>query len=286
MIIQNTQSRFYKILFKKVLVLLFYISVSNSSATNYNTAVGANHIAMGNATVGYSDVWSLYSNQANITDIKNSTVSVFMRNDFLNTNITTSAIAFVQPSSKGHFGFSVLRTGNKNYNDNKIGLAYARSFGKMFSAALQLNAYNTRIGDIYGSILSFGFEAAIKAQLSEKTTLGVHLFNPNNSKISNNTNERINSNLRLGISHKINAKVVSLLEIEKNLVNKPIYKAGVNYQLSKQFYMAGGVNFINSVQYAFGFGYTKNNLKIDVATQVNTQLGFSPSANLQYSFGN
>ena len=73
------------------------------------------------------------------------------------------------------------------------------------------------------------------------------------------------------------------IEVEKDLLNKPLFRAGTEYNFAKPMYARIGLS-VNPMAFSFGFGLEFGKLTIDIASGYHQALGFSPAGSIIYSF--
>ena len=261
-------------------------------ASNDNTAIGGRSAALANSSVTLNDFWSVHNNQAGLAYFEHIAVGFYYENRFMVKELGLRAGAFVLPTKSGVFGLNYNYFGYTKYNEQKIGLAYARSFGEYFSMGLQLDYLSTRIAEDYGSKNTFTFELGIRTKLSESFVIAAHVYNPIGVKIEDEYNERIPTIFKLGLSYKLSDKLLLAIETEKDLVYKPLIRGGIEYEIVEQAIVrigystlpstTGSQNFSISSLYAFGFGLNLNRLKIDFSSTIHQTLGWSPQFSISY----
>jgi hypothetical protein len=248
-----------------------------------NQPIGARASAMANSTVGGADVWSVFHNQAGLARLKNMEAGIYYENKFLLPELSLKGLAFAAPLKSGVLGLSVSHYGFSLYNETQAGLAFSRSLGEKVSAGVQVNLFNTYIGEGYGNQTMVSAEAGILAELTDAITLGAHIYNPNRTKISDFANERIPTIMRLGMNFKLSEKVLMCAEVLKDTQHKPIVKFGIEYEVAKDFFLRTGVS-TNPSRNSFGFGYKQKQYTIDIASSKHPLLGYSIQTGLNYQF--
>jgi hypothetical protein len=270
----------------KFISTIFFLSALtalSSNAGNDNTPAGGRSSAMGTASVAVNDFWSVHNNQAGIAGFTAMAAGIYFESPYLIKELRRSSGAIVIPSHPGVFGVTYNNTGSALYHESKLGLAFARSFGNNFSAGIQLDYLNTRLSESYGSHAAFTFEGGMQARINKKLVVGVHVFNPLNVKLSDETGEYIPAIIRLGAGYNFSEALLLTGEIEKNIDLKARIKSGAEYQVTKQAFIRAGIT-TNPVTYTFGFGLELKNLKIDLSSTVHQVLGYSPQVSLSYYF--
>jgi hypothetical protein len=252
-------------------------------AGNENLPVGARSGAMANASVTLSDVWSAHQNQAGLAWLKNPEASIYSEMKYLNKATSLNAVAFAMPTKQGVFALSVNRFGYSQYNESKVGLAFAKTFGEKFSLGAQFDYLNTYVGDNNGSKSGITMEIGFQAKVTNALTIGGHLYNPTRTKLAAYNNERVPTIFKLGIQYTFSDNVLAVAEIEKDIYNKPLVKLGVEYRIIKSIYVRGGVS-TNPVKSSFGVGAYYKSFKFDFSSSFHQQLGYSPAINISYVF--
>lgn len=93
---------------------------------------------MGNASVAISDLWSAFNNQAGLAWLETSHAGVYYENRFLMKELGYKELV-AYPLKSGTIGLSFNHFGYSAYNESKIGLAFAKAFGKYLAFGLQLD---------------------------------------------------------------------------------------------------------------------------------------------------
>ena len=186
------------------------------------------------------------------------------------------------PTKTGAIGLSVSSFGYELYNETKIGLAYGMNFGKQFAAGIQLNYLNTKLAQEYGSNTAVTAALGIITKLTDELTLGVHLYNPTRSKLTNVNNERIPTIMKLGIDYRFSKKVLLAVSTEKSVGFDANVNAGAEYHVTELFYLRGGIS-TNPQQYAFGVGVQLKHLMVDLSSSFHPTLGVMPTMSIIYS---
>lgn len=264
----------------------WFLGLSSFSSFAYidNYPIGARSFAMGNASVTLSDVWSVHHNQAGLAFQKNISGGIFYESKFFIPNLGLKGGAVVVPTNSGVFGLNISSFGYSKYNENKIGIAYGRTFGEYFSAGIQLDYLRTQVAENYGSKGVIAGEAGVQAKLSKNFIIGAHIFNLNRAKGAIYNNEKIPTIMRAGLGYTFSDKVIICVETEKDIDFKPIIKFGLEYHVIEALYIRAGTStnpFINS----FGVGVFLKNIQLDVAAAMHPVLGYSSQMSLSYKFG-
>jgi len=270
---------------KKQLLFLFCMILMSyySWASHDNTSIGGASAAMGNASVTFCDFWSVHNNQAGLGFYNKMAAGIYYENRFLTKELSSKSGAFIMPTKSGVFGITMDYFGYQNYNEKKIGLAYGKTFGNKFSAGISLDYLQTHVGENYGNKNNFTFEAGLIYKMNKNLTLASHVFNPLSTKLTDYNNERIPAIFKFGMSWKFSEKVIAVAEAEKDLHNKTILKAGVEYHIIEQLYLRIGMS-TNPIMNTFGFGLEFGQLKFDFSSSLHQTLGYSPQVSIIFNF--
>jgi len=270
------------------------IPVLNGLCENANHPLGGRSSGMGNSSVTLSDFWSVHNNQAGLAGYKNISAGFYFEDRFIMKELGLKALAFVLPVKSGAFGLNFNTFGFSQYNETKVGLAFAKGLGKIFSAGLQLDYLRTSIAENYGDKNVFTFEIGLMSRPNDKVILAAHVFNPINVRLEKQYDERIQSVYKFGVSYLVSDKLLLAIETEKSRDFKPLVRGGFEYKiidraLVRMGYstlpsMSGDDDFSIASQYSFGFGLNFQNLNIDLSASIHQILGWSPSVSLIYTF--
>ena len=204
-----------------------------------------------------------------------------MENRFGLAELNQGCGLWAMPTSLGVFGVSVQHSGDALYNESKLRLAYARTFGESLSGALKFSYQTTFLGNHYGSRNAFLVEGGFQLRLKHKTTLGAYVFNPNRTLLSVDEQEPYQSVFRLGMQYKLSEKVGLFAEAKKQSLQPLLTKLGMEYQWVPAFYLRTGMAS-NPFQNSFGMGYVWQQLQLDFALWRHPALGYVPQLSLSY----
>ena len=274
---KNFLVRFFAVVFIQLLCYSFLDA--------QNSTVGARSAAMGNASVPFSDIWSSYNNQSGLAWLEKMEVGAFYENRFLLSELSSQGLAFAAPVKKvGTLGFNFNRFGYTQYHENKFGFAYARKFGPIFSAGIQINLHWIHIGQGYGDLVTASGELSFQVRPMPKWVIAAHVFNPTRTPLASYNRENITTVFRLGTSYLFSDKLLVSVEASTDIEFNPTVRAGIEYHTAQPLYLRIGFNS-NPVSPTFGFGLQLKNFRMDAAAGWQPVLGFSPQASLSYRIG-
>ena len=236
--------------------------------------IAAAYIGLGAYSVNHVDAFSFTSNQAALAQIKTTSLGVYGEERFLQNATNMYSAVLTLPSKEGNFGVQVDYFGFKNYNESQLGLAYARSLGKVLDLGIKFNYYSFRIPS-YQTSGTVDFEIGAIAHLTEKLNVGVHVYNPVGGTLSKTDNDKLGSIYKFGVGYEASENFLVSAEIVKQEDLPVNVDAGVQYNFQEQFFVRAGIASENESPYA-GAGIKWKDIRLDVSASYHPQLGFSP----------
>jgi hypothetical protein len=253
-------------------------------AGHENYPLGARQAGMGSTGVAFPDIWSVTHNPAGLSLLEKPTFAMFYENRFTIKELGLKAGAFAYPTSSGVFALDVMQFGYSKYNESHIGLSFAKSLGKKFSAGIKISYLNTHYSEEYGNNGTFIGEIGLLAKPVEHLYIGAHIYNISRSKIATYDDERVPTLLSAGISYEFSEKVLCSVEAEKDMEYKTIYKIGMEYRFLDNLFIRAGVTS-NPNQMSFGIGYVYKRIKADIAFSSHQVLGLTPHIGFTFDLG-
>lgn len=229
-----------------------------------------------------NDVFSFTGNQAALAAVKSPGVGIYGERRFMLTENSVYSLAAAIPTSLGNIGVQVNYAGFTNFNENKIGLAYARSLGSKLDIGIQFNYYSYRIPG-YGNSSTINFEAGAIMHFSDKLNAGFHIYNPVAGKLGKSGDEKLAAAYKLGAGYDVSENFYVSAEIIKQEDIPVNVTGGIQYGFKKQFFVRAGFISETGSGYA-GVGLAWKALRLDVAANYHPQLGFSPGLSLIANF--
>lgn len=267
---------------KQILHLALFLSTVTVLAQNSVTIpAGTRGTGMANASVTFTDIYSAFSNQAGLAYLEQSTATAFAERRFLLSELQTISAAVALPTRSGTFGLTLNHFGFEAFNEQKLGIAYARKLMDGLSLGAQVLLLNTSIPE-YGNKMNVTFELGILTQLLPKLHLGVHVYSPMQLELANG--ENLPTIFKIGLGYLPSEKLTCTAEVEKDIAYTARAKFGIEYKAAEQLAVRTGIA-TNPTTISFGAGYRLDNgLALDIASSYHQILGFSPSVGFSYQF--
>ena len=264
-----------------LLVLLFFTNISLKSQIDF---FGARAIGVSNASITYQDNWAQLNNQAGLSSLEDITVSAGFANSYFIKELGTNTIALGLPTKSGVFGLNYTYFGYSKFNQNKVGLTFAKQLGKRISAGIQINYLYTHIEGEYGSNGAAYGEIGLLTEPIDDFFLAAHVSNFWRTKYTDYTDIYIPMVFRIGAAYLLYDQALLSIEFEKDIERDLVFKSGLEYDVNKQFFFRFGIA-TSPMMYSFGFGYKIKAFKADIAFYKHSVLGYSPAISLNYTFG-
>lgn len=266
------------------LVLLVLISLGTKAVSQVHPQMGARSNGLGNASICFTDVWSVYNNPGAFGFLEETSVGVAAENRFLLKELSSQSLAFGLPAGKtGNFGLHFQQYGFNLYRELNSGFVYALKLAPTFSMGVSMNYHGIFLAENYGSKHTFSAGIGMFYSATKNLKLGMRIQNLNRTRLAEFDDERLPTNFGLGFLYQVSKKVSWSAEAEKDLIHPINIKTGIEIQAHEILAVRLGMNtwpFVSS----FGFGLKLKSFHVDAAAQWHTVLGLSPSFGLHYSF--
>jgi len=253
----------------------FYLFAQNS--------LGPRLTAMGNNGAAVTDVWALQANPAGIASLTRPTVSINYIKHLFSDEISTQASVFVLPIKNDFIGASFQRYGFAEYNESKVGFAYAKQFGESLSIAINTNYHQLKISN-YGTSSGFSVDVGALYHLNSEFAFGAFVNNPSKQKFSSKeVSLSIPTTFHAGASYLASDKVLIATSLSKSLGQSVDVSIGIDYKIIELLSLRGGLSTRPFKQYA-GFGLNYRKFLLDMATTFDANLGYAPQIAVGYAF--
>lgn len=272
--------------FIKFLLVLFLTLVCSNAYSQTGTEAfprGGRSMGLGNANVTLGDVWSIFNNVGGLAKTEN-TQATFSYDHRLNIDeLTTLAAAAVIKGKNKAFGLGISSFGSEHFSQNQIGIGFSNQLG-IASLGIKVNYLQTSIegfGRGAAAVIEFGGVA----ELTPELFFGAHVYNVTRAKYGKNSDDRLPTTVKAGISYRPNSKVMVNLEAEKDILLDPLLKMGLEYNLLERVWARVGMN-TQPNKFFFGVGFRPKRFHIDYALTQHPSLGNTHHFSFNYLFLN
>jgi hypothetical protein len=267
---------------KILLSSLLLIKINLLYAQSLRYSLAQPYISLSAYSSRQNDPLSFTGNQASLMQAKSAGAGVFGERRFMLRETSVYTLGATMPSRLGNFGIQINYAGYKNFNENKIGVAYARRLGRLIDVGVQFNYYGYRI-PAYGNASAINFEIGALLHLTDQLLAGLHVYNPVGGKLGKNSAEKLASAYKFGLGYDVSDKFFISAEIIKQEDKAINVTAGLQYQFAGQFFIKAGFMSESTAAYA-GAGIAWKKLRLDISSSYHPQLGFSPGILLIMNF--
>lgn len=269
------------VLNKKLLIILLFIYIYLSANAQIDF-FGTRAIGVSNASVTYQDNWAQLNNQAGLSSLEDITLSAGFTNSYFIKELGTNTIALGLPTKSGVFGLNYTYFGYSKFNQNKIGLTFAKQLGKRISAGIQINYLYTHIEGEYGSNGAAYGEIGILTEPIDDFFLAAHVSNFWRTKYTDYTDIYIPMIFSIGATYLLYNQALLSIQFDKDIERDLVFKSGLEYDVNKQFFFRFGIA-TSPMIFSFGFGYQIKSFKVDIAFSKHPVLGYSPAISINYA---
>lgn len=263
-------------------VICLSCTLSNFAQSPINQ-IGGRAAGTSGASVTHQDIWAQYHNQAALAYLKGINFGFAFQNAFFVKELSTKSVAVALPLKSGVFGLNYYYFGYPKFNENKVGLSFAKPLGKRFAFGGQIDYFYTHIDGEYGQRGMAAGELGVLAEPIDNLFIGAHVFNLWHTKLSTYENEYMPTIFKLGASYLLYEKALLSIEAEKDLDMDMVFKTGLELELLKDFYFRAGIATSPTI-YSFGLGYTFKSFQMDIGFSRHPVLDYSPAISVVYAF--
>ena len=269
------------------LQLLFYgfflgFQAKTTAQIGYRLVSGGQSAAMSNAVSAMSTPDAVFQNPAALIYATRPTVTVATEMRFGVKDLRPVGIGLILPTKSGVFGGSIQHFGFSAFQQQKIGLAFAKRFSEKLNVGIQLDYLRLQATG-YGNANILTFEIGCNTLITKDLTLAFYVFNPLSVRVSES--ERTPSVFRLGAAYALNNKMMITAEIEKSIIDAATFRMGFDYKVAETVAVRCGFSSLPA-SFSVGVGYfLSKNCIIDAALSHQSALGSTPSVSLSYIFG-
>ena len=267
---------------KLIFIQILFISHFAFTQPIHRTVSIPYYVSMNAYSANHADLFSISSNQAALAQLENSCAGVFSERRFLLSTLNHFVASIGLHAAHGNFGINTDYFGFRDYNETRIGLAYAKKLGSKLDIGACFNFNSIKISG-YGNSSALNGEIGILLHLTDKLHAGINVFNPAGGKFGNDFNEKLATVITIGSGYEASEKFFVSTEIEKEEDLPVNVNAGIQYKLLPQLFVRISIATEPSTTY-FGIGFIMNSFRMDVIASYHPQLGFTPAMLLVFNF--
>jgi hypothetical protein len=235
------------------------------------------------AGVARKDVFSPFQNIATLSNINHFEGSLFYQNRFGMKELSNKCIQMAIPTSMVNIGICGSSFGFSEYNENIIGIGFARKFSEKFMLATQFDYYNLLISKNEGFKGKVLVQIGVLSQPIDKLYIGFQIFNPSNAQIeANGLTKNIPSVFSLGSSYWFYRNLVGSVQLDKDIRQDARCCIEFEYTIIEAFLIKLGSSYQNDFIPNMGFGIRLSSFSLDTAFDFHPVLGINTRLGLTY----
>lgn len=219
-----------------------------------------------------ADVLSFIANQAALATLQQFSATIYMERRFGMPELTNYTIVTGLPTKHGNIGVALHRNGFSEYNENSLGLTYARRLGTRVNVGVQFNYHDRQLAG-YGHVSMINAEAGVVWHLSEKLHAGMHVINAGAARSVNE--EKLPSLYTFGCGYETGNKFFTGIEIIKEEDQPVTVNVLLQYRFIQNCMAAFGISTATSSVW-IGARFYWRSFQIGVTASHHNQLGITP----------
>ena len=242
---------------------------------------GAHSQSVARAGTTFTGLKAIYTNPAGLAYMDGYGFDVSYDRRFNLDELSTVSVSGAKSFNGNVFGLNVSRFGFSAYNEQKVGLVYARKLSSKLAIGGALNYLAFNVNN-FGNAARFTFELGVQSQLNDKLTLGAFLFGP--EVVSLTESQDIPTRFSVGVAYQASQKAKVMIDVEKIVNRNPDLRIGVLYDINEVFSINSGVSIAQSSIHFGPVFKVGEKLVITGAYSFNNNLGHTTALSVSYVF--
>lgn len=253
-----------------ICVLFIYLNVHGQlshvqSENSYITAGAYSH--------HFRNAFSFVFNPASLGEMQNFQSGILTERKWMLKELTNTEMTSCFPVGNGGLGIALQHSGDADYNEQGLTLAYGIKAGRLQTGAGFAYLFDQAAG--YRAIRFGSARVGICFHVSDKLTAGWGLGLPVFGIAGKTNPERGPQFFNMGFGYEYRPDLFMSVQFEKDAGLPASIIAYTEYEYGEQFSFAFGINGLAGAVY-FKSGWKKNRLSIQIYTLFEPVLGFSP----------
>jgi hypothetical protein len=221
----------------------------------------------------FTDAFSFMSNPACLGTSNDFYGGLLVENKWMLKELDNYTLAASGILPKGGLGISFQYSGDADYNEQSLELAYGKNLGKM-----EIGIRFDYLWDKAAGYPGVGFGSSsigMRFHVSEKLITGWEVGLPVFGRAGETNTERGPRFFRMGFGYEWDSNLFIAIQIEKVSGLPMNVVCSIEYRYNEQFFFSFGINSNTGTPF-FKTGWKKNHLCIQLYTMYEPVLGFSP----------
>lgn len=258
------------------------VSIPSHAQSSYDLFGSARADALGNGTTAFMSASGVHANPASRANVTDPVATFYAREGFGLSALRYGATHVTVPFGWGTLSSAASTFGFNDYREVHLSGGYARSFRlgttRSVHAGVTARYHHTSI-DRFGSAGTLGLNAGFVLSLLRSLRLGAHATNVNRGTLVEN--EPLPTTLAVGLSYRALQTVRVLADLFKDVRFPATVRGGLEVHPISALALRAGVT-TSPTRFSGGVGIQLGRLRADVAAEQHQELGWSPSASLQF----
>jgi hypothetical protein len=259
-------------------LLLLCLTASSQSG---KFPMGARNAALGGASVTISDQWSVFNNVGALGLLNGDFAFTSYQNRFGISELSTMGAGYVKDFGNSAAGIGIYRFGDEFFSEQRVNVAFGHQLDRVsLGASVDYLQYNISTVGSRGVVI---FEFGGVAELTKQLSFGAHIFNVNQAKLVEGTQERVPTVMKAGLTYRPSDDLLFNIETEKDLDFDEVFKAGLEYRIVQKVFVRTGFRTA-PFNGSFGVGFHPKQFQFDYAFGNDTNLGAIHELSISYQF--
>jgi hypothetical protein len=195
---------------------IFFLSLNGFAGNPYGAVAGAREAGMADVFTIHTDIWSAFSNQANLAFNKSLSFGFNYENRFGIAELATRSAGVIVPAGRMSFAAVYSCFGYSDFKREMAGLACGMPLSEIIAAGIQIDYFSEKATGEYHNNQSITCEAGIIISTSENVKIAIHLFNPVPNSIRRSD---MPAGLKAGIALNLNKEFSAGLDRKSTRLN-------------------------------------------------------------------
>ena len=228
-----------------------------------------------------ADAFSPLANPAALANIHTLSGGIYGERRFLVQELAFYQASLCAPTTSGQFGLTGSYFGYTMHHEGRVGLAYGRRLGSKVDVGAKFNYASLKIGG-YGTASAVYVEAGALIHLHEQVHVGVQVSNHTAARMGKEGEELLPVVVTAGVGYEVSHQFFVAGEVQKVLHRDLSVNTGMQYRFDEKLWARAGFRSATSAYY-FGLGVALKTVKLDVTASVHPQLGVTPGLQLLFA---
>lgn len=237
--------------------------------------------ALGYASTALGTTAGTHANPAAAAFHRRRLATFYIRENYGVTALRYGSLYATWPREWGVFSGGASTFGDDVYREIHYSLGFARGFQLGTTRSVYIGVrgryYQTRI-DGYGRAGALGLHVGLLVPLLPSVHFGAQITNLNAPSLSDG--KPLPQTLSVGLTYRATTRVRAMADVFKDLARPASVRGGVEVRPLSALALRAGVTTA-PVRFTGGVGLRVGSIRVHVAAEQHSELGWSPSASIE-----